>query len=212
MTEPRLDILQMRLDGIAQTMQEALFRTAVSPVVREGYDCSCALFTADGELLALSEAIPLLLGALPGAMEGMLAAFPAQDMTPGDLFFMNDPFSGGTHLPDIAILLPVFADSRRVAFAANILHHQDVGGIRPGSVPPDARDIFQEGLRLPPMRLGRDGVIAPEAARLIEANSRTPTVVLGDLRAQIAAAGRKLRGKKAEREVVASSPGLGDVP
>jgi N-methylhydantoinase B len=193
MSSPALDVLQMRLDGIAQSMQETLFRTAVSPVVREGADAACALFTVDGELLALSEAIPLLLGALPGAVSAILSRYPATIMSPGDLYCMNDPFAGGTHLPDISVLLPVFAGDTLVAFAASILHHQDVGGMRPGSVPPDATDIYQEGLRLPPMRLGRNGVVAPELAGLIEANSRTPAIVLGDLRAQIAAATRAAR-------------------
>ena len=104
-----LRILQMRLDGLAETMQQTLFHTAVSPVVREGADCSCALFTPDGELLALSEAIPLLLGALPGAVSAILAAYPVSCMRAGDIFLFNDPFSGGTHLPDIALVQPVFA-------------------------------------------------------------------------------------------------------
>ncbi len=103
---------------------------------------------------------------------------------------MNDPFSGGTHLPDITVLMPVYAEGQRVAFAASILHHQDVGGMRAGSVPPDATEIYQEGLILPPMRLGRDGTISADAMRLIAANSRAPDIVLGDLRAQIAAANR----------------------
>ena len=92
----RLEILQMRFDAVAQGMQETLFRTAVSPVVREGADASCALFTAAGELLALSDAIPLLLGALPGSVKAILARYPAQDMSEGDMFFMNDPFAGGS--------------------------------------------------------------------------------------------------------------------
>jgi len=200
MNSSRLDILQMRLDGIAQGMQETLFRTAVSPVVREGYDAACALFTADGELLALSEAIPLLLGALPGSVDGILSAYPASDMQTGDLFCMNDPFAGGTHLPDITVLMPIYAEERLVAFAASILHHQDVGGMRPGSVPPDATDIFQEGLRLPPMQLGRAATIGLDAVRLIESNSRTPDTVLGDLRAQVAAA---VRAARAVRAIVA---------
>jgi len=197
MSGARLEVLQMRLDGIAQGMQETLFRTAVSPVVREGYDAACALFTADGELLALSEAIPLLLGALPGAVQAILSKYPPAEMAAGDLFFMNDPFAGGTHLPDITVLMPVCAGERLVALAVSILHHQDVGGIRAGSVPPDATEIYQEGLRLPPMRLGRDAKIGDEAARLIEANSRTPAIVLGDLRAQIAAAARAARAVQA---------------
>ncbi|WP_417682639.1 hydantoinase B/oxoprolinase family protein [Roseibium sp.] len=188
-----LEILQMRFDAVAQGMQEILFRAAVSPVVREGADASCALFTAEGELLALSDAIPLLLGALPGSVKAILARYPAQDMSEGDMFFMNDPFAGGTHLPDITVLVPVFFKGERIAFAASILHHQDVGGMRAGSVPPDATDIYQEGLRFPPSRLARDGKILREAEDLIRLNSRAPDTVLGDIAAQIASAGHAAR-------------------
>lgn len=186
--ELRPRTLQMRLDAIAQAMQETLFRTAVSPVVREGNDAAAALLTPDGEIIALSNAIPLLLGALGSSLKAILEEFPAESMREGDLFFMNDPYRGGTHLPDITVAMPVFADGRLVCFAATMLHHQDVGGMRAGSVPPDAVDIFQEGLWLPPMRLGTGRRMAREAEALIRANSRTPETVLGDLGAQIAAA------------------------
>ncbi|MEP6193587.1 MAG: hydantoinase B/oxoprolinase family protein [Nitratireductor sp.] len=190
MDDSRLTILQMRLDGIAQAMQDTLFRCAVSPVVREGNDAAAALMAADGELLALSDAIPLLLGALQGSVEAILSHYPADTMRSGDLYFMNDPYSGGTHLPDITVVMPVFAGPALIGLAATILHHQDVGGIRAGSVPPDAVEIFQEGLRLPPMRLGQGGAVDPAIKRLIEANSRAPATVLGDIGAQIAAANR----------------------
>lgn len=207
-----LDTLQMRLDGIAQAMQETLFRTAVSPVVREGSDAACALMTADGEVMALSEAIPLLLGALPGSVAAIVAAYPAAEMAEGEVFFMNDPFAGGTHLPDITVLAPILAEGTVVAFAASILHHQDVGGMRAGSVPPDATDIHQEGIIFPPMRLGRDGVVSPEVTRLIAANSRAPATVLGDLHAQIAAAtgaARAVRTIVAERGAAAFVAAVG---
>ncbi len=193
--DPR--VFQMRLDGLAQAMQETLFRTAVSPVVREGADASCGLFSERGELLALSDAIPLLLGALPGVVQAILAEFPPEDIRPQQIFCMNDPFLGGTHLPDITVMIPVFAQSRLVGFAASILHHQDVGGLRAGSVPPDAVTIFQEGLRLPPMILGQNGIIDRQMVRLIESNSRAPEIVLGDLMAQIASAGAAAKGMMA---------------
>ncbi|MCC6000436.1 MAG: hydantoinase B/oxoprolinase family protein [Pararhodobacter sp.] len=185
--------LQPRLDGIAQAMQQVLFRTAVSPVVREGADAASALFTPGGTLLALSQAIPLLLGALPGAVAAILRDFPPATMQPGDAFVMNDPFDGGTHLPDLTVLCPVFADAAAggalIGHAVSILHHQDVGGMRAGSVPPDAVEIHQEGLRLPPMPLMRAGQPVALAERLIRANSRAPDIVWGDLSAQLAAAG-----------------------
>lgn len=180
--------LQMRLDAIAQGMQETLFGTAISPVVREGNDAAAALISLDGEVVALSDAIPLLLGALDGSVRSILAEFPVETLRDGDLYLMNDPYAGGTHLPDITVMRPVFFEGRPVCIAATIAHHQDVGGMRAGSVPPDATDIHQEGLRLPPMRMGADGVIAPEMVRLISVNSRAPGVVLGDLMAQIGAA------------------------
>jgi len=186
--EVRPRTLQMRLDAIAQGMQETLFRTAVSPVVREGNDAAAALLTPDGEIIALSNAIPLLLGALGGSLKAILDVFPADEMREGDLFFMNDPFRGGTHLPDITVAMPVFAEGRLVCFAATMLHHQDVGGMRAGSVPPDAVDIFQEGLRLPPTRLGSGRRIDARSEDLIRCNSRMPDTVLGDLGSQIAAA------------------------
>lgn len=184
----RPETLQMRLNAIAQTMQEMLFRTAVSPVVREGNDAAAALLTPTGELLALSDAIPLLLGALDGSVRSMLEHFPVETMREGDLYLMNDPFLGGTHLPDLTVMRPVFAEGKVIALAASILHHQDIGGMRAGSVPPDAVDIFQEGLRLPPLKMGAGDRIAPLVVNLISANSRAADTVLGDLSSQIGAA------------------------
>jgi len=188
LAEIRPRTLQMRLDAIAQGMQETLFRTAVSPVVREGNDAAAALLDANGEIIALSDAIPLLLGALGGSLRAILEEFPAESMKEGELFFMNDPFRGGTHLPDITVVQPVFAEGGLVCFAATMLHHQDIGGMRAGSVPPDAQDIFQEGLRLPPMKLGSGRRIDATSENLIRCNSRMPETVLGDLSSQIAAA------------------------
>lgn len=186
----RPETLQMRLNSIAQSMQEMLFRTAVSPVVREGNDAAAALLSATGELVALSDAIPLLLGALDGSVRAILDRFPQAEMREGDLYLMNDPFLGGTHLPDITVVQPVFEEGSLLGFAASILHHQDLGGMRAGSVPPDAIDIYQEGLRLPPMRMGRAGVIDPTIVELISANSRAADTVLGDLASQVGAAAR----------------------
>lgn len=189
-----LNILQLRLDGLAETMQQTLLRCAVSPVVREGADASCALFTPDGEVLALAEAIPLLLGALPGTVAAIVEAYPADTMRPGDVFVSNDPFAGGTHLPDIAVIQPVFADDTLIALTASLLHHQDIGGTRAGSVPPDATEIYHEGLRLPAMQAGRAGAFDPAFLRLIRAASRAPDVVVGDLETQLAAGFRAAQG------------------
>lgn len=180
-------IFQLRLDGLAQTMQDFLQRTAVSPVVREGADCASAVLTPEGEFLAMSDAIPLLLGALPGIMRAVLKAHPKSTMRAGDIFVTNDPFAGGTHLPDVAILMPVFVQGKIVAMSASLLHHQDIGGTRAGSVPPDATEIYQEGIRLPAMRAGQNNMLGNDFRALIRAASRVPEVVLGDLDAQVAA-------------------------
>lgn len=193
MSDP-LSILQLRLNGLAETMQQTLLRCAVSPVVREGADASCALFTRAGEVLALAEAIPLLLGALPGAVGAILRDYPAEVMQPGDIFVTNDPFSGGTHLPDIAVVQPVFNGAELIALTASLLHHQDIGGSRAGSVPPDATEIYHEGLRLPPMQAGRNGTFDREFANLIRCASRAADVVMGDLETQIAAGLRAAAG------------------
>lgn len=187
-------ILQMRLDGLAESKQCMLLDTAVSPVAREAADCASALFTADGELLAMSDAIPLLLGALPGQMTTLLTRYSPSTMREGEIFVANDPFSGGTHLPDIAVILPVFGEGQLIGFSASLLHHQDVGGTRPGSVPPDATEIFQEGLRLPPMLAGANYRLSQEIRDLVTANSRVPDIVLADLDAQVAAARSAARG------------------
>ena len=121
------------------------------------------------------------------AVRGILDRFPAQNMQDGDGFLQNDPWSGGTHLPDIIIVRPVRADDRTVALAATILHHQDVGGLAAGSVPPDARDIFQEGLRIPPVQWRRAGTEDAGIAAILAANSRAPDLLRGDLGAQWAA-------------------------
>ncbi|TDE38852.1 hydantoinase B/oxoprolinase family protein [Antarcticimicrobium sediminis] len=205
MSDP-LSILQLRLDGLAEGMQQTLLRVAVSPVVREGADASCALFTPQGELLALAEAIPLLLGALPGAVGAILREYPADQMRPGDVFVTNDPFSGGTHLPDIAVVQPVYDGDTLIALTASLLHHQDIGGTRPGSVPPDATEIYHEGLRIPPMCAGQSHGFTREFTNLIRFASRAPEVVLGDLETQLAA------GRSAAHGVCRIAQDLGTPP
>lgn len=196
-----LDVLRLRLEGMADRMQQALVRSAVSSVAREGMDCAAALFLADGRILAQARSLPLLLGSLIPAVAGILRVFPLSDMAEGDAYLLNDPWSGGTHLPDIVMLRPVLHEGAVVALAASILHHQDIGGSAPGSVPPDAVDIHQEGLRIPPVRWRAQGKVDPGLAALLAANSRTPDNLLGDLDAQWAAVSlgaRELLGLLAE--------------
>jgi N-methylhydantoinase B len=175
------------LEQVSDRMQAVLVERAVSSVVREAMDCAAALFLPDGRMLAQARSLPLLLGSLSPAVEGLLAAFPAHAMKEGDGFLSNDPWSGGTHLPDFVLLRPVIIGSRVRALAACILHHQDIGGITPGSVPTDATSVQQEGLRIPPVQLYRGGVADESLMRLLRANSRMPDNLAGDLAAQWAA-------------------------
>lgn len=181
------DGFAQRLESIADSMQAALARDAVSSVVREAMDCAAAIFLPDGRMAAQARTLPLLLGSLAPAVQGVLAEFPAAAMQAGDGYLCNDPWRGGTHLPDFVLLRPVFAHGQVQALAACILHHQDVGGATPGSLPPDATSIHQEGLRIPPVLLFRNGQTYPDLFRLLVTNSRTPDHLAGDLRAQWAA-------------------------
>jgi N-methylhydantoinase B/oxoprolinase/acetone carboxylase alpha subunit len=172
-----LQVLISRLTGVAEEMGAVLRRAAFSPNIKERADCSAALFTADGEMLVQAEHIPVHLGSMPASVRAAIDAFGG-DLAPGDQVVVNDPFAGGTHLNDITLVAPCFADGRLVGWAANRAHHADVGGAAPGSIPADATDIHQEGLRIPPTRLD-DGL-----RRMLLANSRTPGERVGDLAAQ----------------------------
>jgi len=178
------------LEALCDEMQATLVREAVSSVVREAMDCAAAFFLPDGRLAAQARSLPLLLGSLQPAVAGVLAHHPAARMAPGDGYLSNDPWSGGTHLPDFVLLRPAFVQGRLRGLLACILHHQDVGGITPGSVPTDATSIHHEGLRIPPLQLFRDGAIDPGLERLLAANSRRPAQLLGDLAAQWTALAR----------------------
>lgn len=181
---PAGDGLPVQLERLADRMQQHLVERAVSSVVREAMDCAAAVFLPDGRLLAQARSLPLLLGSLSPAVRGLLQVHAAEGMEEADAFVLNDPWHGGTHLPDITLVRPVCVDGRVVALVACVLHHQDVGGIAPGSVPPHATSIQQEGLRIPPMPLYRAGKIDPSLLRLLRANSRMPDNLEGDLAAQ----------------------------
>jgi N-methylhydantoinase B len=174
------------MHSIAEEMGAALRRTAVSPNIKERRDYSCAVFDGQARVLAMGDHMPVHLGSMPMSVE---AAVRALELRPGDLAILNDPYAGGTHLPDITMVLPVFLAGNRTApdfFVANRAHHSDVGGMYPGSMGP-AREIFQEGMRIPPLRLIREGELDRETLALLLANVRTPTEREGDLQAQIGA-------------------------
>ncbi|MBI3373318.1 MAG: hydantoinase B/oxoprolinase family protein [Betaproteobacteria bacterium] len=182
-----LEVVRNRLDVIAQEMESALIRSAFSVVIKEGADCSCALFTRQGETMAQSVALPQHLGVLAATVKSVLRVYPAQTMSEGDVYIMNDPYDGGTHIPDVNILTPVFWRGRLVALASCMAHQQDMGGMAIGSLPPDATEIFQEGLVLPPVKLMEKGEFNQQVLSIILKNVRIPTHTLADFGAQIAA-------------------------
>ncbi len=171
--------------SIAEEMGVTLCRTGFSPNIKERLDYSCAVYDATGETIAQGDHMPVHLGAMPLSVR---AAIDAGPMARGDIVMLNDPFQGGTHLPDITLVSPVFLGrERRPAFyVANRAHHSDVGGMSPGSMPV-AREVYQEGLILPPVWLARRGRIVKDVMALVLANVRTPDEREGDLSAQIAA-------------------------
>ena len=155
-----------------------LRRAAYSPNIKERADCSAALFTADGTLLVQAEHIPVHLGSMPAAVRAAIDAC-ASRVRPGDQIILNDPYAGGTHLNDVTLVAPAFTDDGRLAgWAANRAHHADLGGMAPGSMPPEATEIYQEGLRIPPV------LCTPEIEAVFVAASRTPEERRGDLDAQ----------------------------
>jgi N-methylhydantoinase B len=178
-----LSVMASALSGIAEEMGAVLVRGAYSANIKERRDCSAALFDADGHMVAQAEHIPVHLGAMPEAVAAVIARAPE----PGDVFVINDPFTGGTHLPDLTLVSPLAHEERVVGFAVTRAHHSDVGGMRPGSMPADSRDIYQEGLVIPPVRLVSAGETVDDVMQLLLANVRTPHVRRGDLRAQLAA-------------------------
>jgi N-methylhydantoinase B/oxoprolinase/acetone carboxylase alpha subunit len=171
-----LQVLISRLTGIADEMGAVLRRAAYSPNIKERADCSAALFTATGELLVQAEHIPVHLGSMPASVRAAIDA--GHELAPGDQVVLNDPFAGGTHLNDITLVAPCVVDGELVGWVANRAHHADLGGMAPGSMPPEALDVQQEGLRVPPVRL------TPDVEALIVTSSRTPEERGGDLDAQ----------------------------
>src|SRR6266511_2105286 len=178
-----LSVLVSALTGVAEEMGSLLVRSAYSSNIKERRDCSTALFDAGGRMVAQAEHIPVHLGAMPEAV----AAVMAREPRPGDVFAVNDPYSGGTHLPDVTLVSQLVDGDAVLGYAVTRAHHSDVGGMRPGSMPADSREIWQEGLVIPPVRLVADGAYVEDVFDLILANSRTPRLRRGDFRAQIAA-------------------------
>ena len=183
-----VEVLQKLLLATAEEMGITLIRAAYSPNIKERRDASCAVFDAEGRVIAQAAHIPMHLSSMVDLPRVLIAAYPPRSWRPGDMFVANDPYtSAGSHLNDIAIIAPVFAGKSLIGFVANTAHHADVGGRVPGSESGDSTSIFQDGLRLPVARLVTRGRIEDGLFRTILMNSRTPHERIGDLRAQIAA-------------------------
>ena len=192
-----LQVMANALRGVAEEMEASLVRSAFSPNIVERRDCSTALFDARGRMVVQSASIPVHLGAMPESV----AAVMEHSAAVGEVWALNDPYRGGTHLPDITMVSPLGIGDRLAGYAVTRAHHADIGGMAPGSMPAGSRELLQEGLVIPPVRIAVDGEVGADVLSLITANSRLPDERRGDVRAQIAAhhlAGRRL-GELAER-------------
>ena len=188
MTDPAtLEVVRHACEAVCEEMNATLVRTAHSPNVTERRDCSCALFDADGRIVAQAENIPVHLGAMPFSVRAALERFPVDSLAAGDAVLLNDPFRGGAHLPDLTLVSPVVHGGETVGVVANRAHHADVGGASAGSLSAETTDVYGEGLRIPPVKLYDGGDPVEAVFDLLLANVRTPDERRGDLRAQVAA-------------------------
>jgi N-methylhydantoinase B len=198
-----LEVFKNMFVSVSEEMGVALQRTAYSPNIKERRDFSCAIFDPTGQMVAQAAHQPVHLGAMPASVRAALDTFPGA-LRPGDMVILNDPYLGGTHLPDITLVAPVYSGAdtggRLVGFVSNRGHHADVGGMTPGSMPLST-ELYQEGLVLPPLKLVRRGRLNQEVVQIICRNSRTPDERRGDLAAQIASVrvGEKRLAEVAQR-------------
>jgi N-methylhydantoinase B/oxoprolinase/acetone carboxylase alpha subunit len=179
-----IEVVGKYLVSMVREMGTTLMRTAYSTIIRESMDCTTALFDLTGQLIAQADHVPSHQGTLSHAAKHVLRTM---EMRPGDVVVLNHPYMGGTHHPDIMIFKPVFDEDHLVALAGSLGHHLDVGGRSPGSIATDARDVFEEGLMIPPLKLVKGGEPVPEILDIIAANIRVPHKTVGDIRAQMSA-------------------------
>lgn len=180
-----LEIVQGKLLSIVDEMSVVMQRTSMSPVIYEVLDFACGICSARAELVAQTNGITLFTGTFSTQLRSVIETY-GDDVAPGDIFVTNDPYYGGTHACDFAIIRPVFWDGALIAWTLNVAHWVDVGGAAPGSLPPAANSCFQEGIRLSRIRLARGDVLNQEIVRIIRENTRLPDIAMGDLNAQIA--------------------------
>ena len=185
-----LEVLRGRLTAIADEMEFVLLQSSWSSIITEALDATCAVFDARGRTVAQSCAIPVHLGVLCELGRTIAARYPPDAAAAGDVYIVNDPYSGGTHLPDICVASPVFCGVRLVGYVATMVHYQDIGGSAPGSTSASAFDHLAEGMRIPLIRLAAGGDFEDDIIDMLAANSRSPDNVRGDLNAQIAACRR----------------------
>ena len=188
MTDPiTVSVVQHRLEAIVQEMGEAMLRTAYSQILNSSRDFSTAVFDGEGRLAAQAEHVPIHVGALPWAVAAIRDFFTDR-VRPGDLFLLNDPYHGGNHLPDLTVLLPVFVDGRPVFWSINRAHQHDIGGATHGTYNPGATEIWQEGIRITPLKLYDAGELREDVLTMLATNVRHPRDFRGDLRAMIGSA------------------------
>ncbi|MGH3355327.1 MAG: hydantoinase B/oxoprolinase family protein [Nocardioidaceae bacterium] len=183
-----VEVVGQSLAGIVQEMQNSLFCTGYSTIIRESRDASCAILDPSGHVLSQFTVLPLHLGAFPACVESLLRSYGVDELCDGDAFVVNHPYHGGSpHAPDMAVISPIMVDGRLFGFSASMAHKSDIGGLVPGSSSGQAREIFHEGIMVPPVRFYRAGEAVREVDALLRANSRTPELVIGDLRGQVGA-------------------------
>ena len=167
-----LSVIQKALENISEEMGIVLRRASFSTNVKERLDFSCAIFNKKGELVSQAQHIPVHLGAMFSSLEVILREYEINSFQPGDVIILNSPYFGGTHLPDISFVMPVFIDQKLTFFVTNRAHHSDIGGSTPGSMPGTSTELFQEGLVIPPVKLYSNGEEVPDVMNLILSNVR----------------------------------------
>ncbi|MBI4182957.1 MAG: hydantoinase B/oxoprolinase family protein [Proteobacteria bacterium] len=190
-----VEVIGNRLQTVCREMLVSLIRAAFSTNIKERYDCGTGVFDIDGDQVALAAYPPLHMGGMRGIVRLLRAEYPPEEIRPGDMFITNDPYVGvSTHLPDPVLVAPVFFSDRLAGFVASVAHHADIGGRVPGGQAPDSRSIFEEGFRIPLVRLFADHKPVPDIHKILRTNVRNPDEREMDLRAQFAANFVGIRG------------------
>ena len=187
------EVIRNALQSITDEMMVTVQRTGRSPTTTQAFDFSAALCDTNGDVLDQGLAIPIHMGGIPEAVRAVLSRFRGS-IYPGDAIILNDPYSGGLHLPDIFCVTPIFVDDDLFGYSVTVVHHMDVGGRAPGSMAHDSTEIYQEGLRIPPLKLYERGELNGTLAEMVQLNVRTPEVVMGDFASQISACNAGSRG------------------